>query len=108
MKKYFLIWLVTGILSEVLLYSSSMTEDVAQRGYWSDLAVFLNPYAMLYMGHDLYSKAFWNIFLFMHTLRLVWLLIAGWLDRKSCKFFFTKYIAWIMLVLYLTPSLFVL
>ena len=108
MKKYFLIWLIGGLISELSIYCTTLAEHEIPRNFFGDMAFLFNPYALIYMGSDLYSEGYWAAFGVMHTARFIWLMSAMGLEYWSRKYKPLKYVAWGMLVIYFAANLFVL
>lgn len=104
MKKYFLIWLVTGLVGEFIKWRIECFDSDQMFASMHDWAMIINPYALMYMGYEPYSQSHWIVFIQMHAMRFIWLMTAGGLEYYSYKVKFLKYIAWFMLFLYFLPS----
>ena len=70
-----------------------------------NIAYLFNPFCILYTGYWTFQKAFMIPFIAMHTARILWLTCAYLFEQWSEKYKPAKYIAWVMIFLFLLPSL---
>lgn len=105
MRKYIILWFVTGFVSELAIFFYGLSDREILANLWSNTAYFFNPYYLIYMGYETYSENYWISFGIMHSARLVWLLLAGFLDSWSKKYKLARYVTWGMLVVYFIPYL---